>query len=566
MNDLNASTNGGNLAAPLINTRRRRLSTIWLIPLLAAMIGLYLGWMTLSEKGPQITITLRTAEGLEPGKTQIRYKAIVFGTVKTIALTPDGSHVIVTAEMTRQAEPLLRENSQFWVVQPRLSASSGISGLSTIVSGVYIEFDPGKKSKPAESFVALDAPPVVPADAAGTEFLLKAKHIGSIGAGSPIFYRGFQVGEVLGYDSSNLDHGITIRAFVRAPYDKQVQAGTSFWNASGVSLTTGPQGFRLQLDSIQALLAGGIAFDTLSTAPVQPTSSGGTAFTLYKDQASADEAKYTIRLKYLVYFDSSVGGLAPGSNVEWHGLKIGQVIDVKLQYDLARNTLRAPVLIEIEPQRAEIVGADDSIDPEELIKSAVAKGLRAQLRTSNYLTGQAVVALEMDPKAHQDELGTGDTYPVIPTDPSQFDSTLRSVNGILDRISKMPLDQLVSQATDTLKSVQDVAERPEIKDSLNSLTEALGSASELIQQAKLGLGPALEKLAPTLERAQQAMIRMNTSLNSFEQGYGKSSSFKRDMTRLISQINDTMRSFRVIADYLQQHPEALIRGKTTGNN
>ncbi|MDZ5454880.1 intermembrane transport protein PqiB, partial [Labrys sp. ZIDIC5] len=470
MTDSDASKNGNDTATPDIDPpRRRRLSAIWLIPIVAAAIAFYLGWVTLSEKGPVITITMRTAEGLEPGKTQIRYKAIVFGTVKSVALAPDGSHVIVTADMTKQAEPLMREGTLFWVVRPRLSASSGISGLSTIISGVYIEFDPGKAGTTAGNFAGLELPPVIPTDAPGKEFSLKTTQIGSISAGSPIFHRGLEVGQVLGYDSSNLTDGITIRAFVRDPYDKEVRAGSNFWNASGVSLTTGPQGFRLQLDSIQALLAGGIAFDTPASAATSERAAPKTAFTLYRDQASADEAKYTIRHRYLVYFDSSVGGLAAGSNVEWQGLEIGQVVDVSLQYDFLKNLPRAAVVIELEPQRIKFVGADGPIDPETVLKSLVAKGLRAEIKTSNYLTGQSVVSLALDPNAGPAQVDTNGAYPVIPTNPNQFDSTLRSVNDILDRISKLPLDKLVLQANDTMKSFQDLAAGPEIKESLRSL-------------------------------------------------------------------------------------------------
>ncbi len=561
-----AFEHGDGPATPEIGKPRRRLPLIWLVPLAAIGIGLYLAWVTLSEKGPEITISFRTAEGLEPGKTQLRYKAIVFGTVKSVTLAPDGNHVIATAEMSKQAAPLMRRDSLFWVVRPRLSASSGVSGLSTLLSGVYIEFDPAKSGETTDSFTGLEVPPVIPTDAPGTEFALKAAKIGSVGVGSPIFYRGLEVGQVLGYDSSNASAGITIRAFVRDPYDREVLTSSNFWSASGVSLTTGPQGFRLQLDSLQALLAGGIAFDTPTGVPAGERAPPKTAFTLYSDQASADEARYTIRLRYLVYFDSSVGGLVPGSNVEWHGLKIGQVVDVNLQYDVTKNAPRAPVLIEIEPQRVQVVGATGPIDPETVLKSLVAKGLRAEIKTSNYLTGQSVVSLDIDPKAAPAQLGTGDAYPVIPTNPNQFDSALRSVNDILDRISKLPLDKLVLQANDTMKSFQDLAAGPEIKESLRSLAGALTSARELIDKAKTDLAPAMQRLQPVLDTAQQSMKRINSTLGSFDQGYGGSSSFKRDLTRLMSQVDDAVRSIRVLTDYMQQHPESLIRGKTGGGN
>lgn len=551
-------------AAPRID-RKRRLSPIWLVPIVAALVGVYLAWITLSEKGPTITISFQTADGLEAGKTQIKHKEVVFGTVKSLALTEDLSHVEVTAEMTKEAAPHLRQGTRFWVVRPRLSASGGLTGFSTIVSGAYIELDPGQGAD-EHSFTGLEDPPVVRADMPGTEFLLTADRIGSIGAGSPIYFRDVQVGQVMGFDSSNLEAGVKIHTFVRAPYDRQVYAGTRFWNAAGISLTTGPQGFRLQIESLQAVLAGGIAFDTPSTARTGEPAKAGTSFALYKDQTSVQESEYTIRLPYLVYFDSSVGGLAPGAPVEWHGIKIGQVTDVRLQYDAAAGMARIPVTIEVEPQRIELVGTDQAFGSGANVEALVRRGLRAQLKTGNLLTGAMVVSFEMDPTLPPAELGTGDRYPVIPSVPGQLDSAMRSINGILDKVSSLPLEKLIEQANATLKSFETLAAAPEITDSLRSLAGALSSTQQLLGQANTDFGPVIEKLPPLLDAAQQAVRRLSGTLGSVTQGYGADSTFKRDLTRLMSQVDDTLRSIRVLTDYLEQHPEALIRGKTEGYN
>lgn len=545
--------------------RKRRLSPIWLVPIVAALVGVYLAWITLSEKGPTITITFQTADGLEAGKTLIKHKEVVFGTVKSLALSEDLSHVEVTAEMTKEAAPHLREGTRFWVVRPRLSASGGLTGFSTIVSGAYIELDPGQGAS-ERSYTGLEDPPVVRADMPGTEYVLTADRIGSIGAGSPIYFRDVQVGQVMGFDSSNLEVGVKIHAFIRAPYDRQVYAGTRFWNAAGISLTTGPQGFRLQIESLQAVLAGGIAFDTPATARTGEPAKSGTSFALYKDQTSVQESEYTIRLPYLVYFDGSVGGLAPGASVEWHGLKIGQVTDVRLQYDAAAGRARIPVTIEIEPQRIELVGTDQSFGSGTNVATLVRRGLRAQLKTGNLITGQMVVTFDIDPDAPPAELGTGDRYPVIPSVPGQLDSAMRSVNGILDKVSALPLDQLIGQANATLKSFETLAAAPEITESLRSLSGALASTQQLLAQANTDLGPVVQKLPPLLTTAQQAVQRLSGTLGSINQGYGAESTFKRDLTRLMSQVDDTLRSVRVLTDYLEQHPEALIRGKTQGLN
>ncbi|MGK9167134.1 MCE family protein [Inquilinus limosus] len=550
--------------APRID-RRRRLSPIWLVPIVAALVGVYLAWVTFSEKGPTITISFQTADGLEAGKTLIKHKEVVFGTVKSIALSEDLSHVELTADMTKEAAPHLRQGTRFWVVRPRLSATGGISGLSTILSGAYIELDPG----PGDSerhFTGLEEPPVVRAGVPGTAYVLKADQIGSVGPGSPIYFRGVQVGEVTGYESADLEAGVTIHAFVRAPYDRYIYDGTRFWNAAGISLTTGPQGFKFELESLAAVLAGGIAFDTPATARSGAPAKADTVFTLYKDATSSQEADYTVRLPYLVYFDGSVGGLAPGASVEWQGLKIGEVTDVRLQYDAAAGRARIPVTIEVEPQRIELVGTDRNFGTGANVASLVRQGLRAQLKTGNLLTGQMVVTFDMVPDAAPAELGTGDRYLVIPSIPGQFDSAMRSINGILDRVAALPLDKLVEQADATLKSFETLAASPEITESLRSLAGALASAQQLLNQASADLRPTMEKLPPLLATAQQAVQRLSGTLGSINQGYGSDSTFKRDLTRLMSQVDDTLRSVRVLTDYLEQHPESLIRGKTQGLN
>ncbi|WP_026871723.1 intermembrane transport protein PqiB [Inquilinus limosus] len=548
--------------APRID-RRRRFSPIWLVPIVAALVGVYLAWITFSEKGPTITISFQTADGLEAGKTLIKHKEVVFGTVRTITLTEDLSHVEVTAEMTREAAPHLREGTRFWVVRPRLSITGSVSGLGTILSGAYIELDPGPGAS-ERHFTGLEEPPVVRAGVPGTSYVLKANRIGSIGPGSPVFFRDVQVGEVTGFDSSDLEAGVTIHAFVRAPYDRYVHDGTRFWNASGISIDTGTQGFKIQLESLAAVLAGGIAFDTPATARAGEPAKMDTVFTLYQDATASQESDYTIRLPYLVYFDGSVRGLEPGAPVEWRGIKVGQVLDIRLEYDVATDALRIPVVIELEPQRITLIGMKQGFGSGEYMPELVRRGLRAQLRTASLLTGQLMVSLDFMPDAPAATLGTGDRYPVLPSVPGEFAAAVKSINGILEKVSALPLDQVVQQADATLKSFETLASSPEITESLRSLAGALSSAQRLLGQANSDLGPVMQKLPAVLDTAQQAVRRLSGTLGSINQGYGADSTFKRDLTRLMSQVDDTLRSVRVLTDYLEQHPEALIRGKTGG--
>ncbi|HEY9348268.1 MAG TPA: MlaD family protein, partial [Inquilinus sp.] len=387
---------------------------------------------------------------------------------------------------------------------------------------------------------------------------------GSVGAGSPIFFRDVQVGEVMGFDSSNLEAGVTIHAFVRAPYDRYVHDGTRFWNASGISIDTGAQGFKIQLESLAAVLAGGIAFDTPATARIGEPSKAGAVFALYKDATSSQESGYTIRLPYLVYFDGSVDGLAPDAPVEWHGIKVGRVIDLRLEYDAATDKLRIPVVIEIEPQRVALVGEKQGFGTGEFMPELVRRGLRAQLKTASLLTGELMVSLDFFPDAPPETMGTGERYPVIPSVPDEFAAAMQSVSGILEKVSALPLDKVVQQVDATLKSFETLAASPDITASLRSLAEALTATRDLVSQANTDLGPIMDKLPPLLTTAQQATQRLSGTLASVNSGYGNDSTFRRDLVRLMSQVDDTLRSVRVLTDYLEQHPESLIRGKAGG--
>ncbi len=342
---------------PHAATRRsRRISMIWIIPLVALAIGAWLAWDTLSKEGPTIKIAFESGEGLQAGQSQLKYKEIVFGTVKSLELAPDQTHVVVTVATTRQAEPLLTEGTEFWVVKPRLFAGN-LSGLETVLSGSYIGMLPAAKAGKSErDFVGREDPPVIGAHVPGRTFLLKSKRIGAVSVGSPIFFRDLGVGEVLGWDIADMAEYVTIHAFVRAPYDSYVHDQTRFWNASGVSIKLGGTGVEVQMESLKALLLGGVAFETPVTEIHSAETSENHVFPLFADRETANAASYTRKIPAIAYFPGSVSGLAPGSQVTMHGLKVGEVTDVRLSYDAAKDNVVAPVRFEVEPERVVGVG------------------------------------------------------------------------------------------------------------------------------------------------------------------------------------------------------------------
>jgi paraquat-inducible protein B len=548
--------------APIVTAAasRRRLSLIWLIPMVAAVIALWLGYKTLTERGPTITITFRSADGLESGKTRIMHKNVELGVVERVELSPDLSHVVVTARMQKWAEPELTTGTHFWVVRPRLSAA-GVSGLETLVSGSYIELDPGK-GEAAYEFTGLEEPPVVRADVPGREFLLTTSKLGNIGPGSPVFFRGLKVGEVLGYKMGGIDAPLVVHVFVNAPYDRYVYDGSHFWNASGISLKAGATGFKLQVESLQAVLAGGIVFETPARARAGQPSQEDHLFTLYDDLDSVQEAGYTSKAVYQIHFEGSVHGLEAGAPVELRGIQIGRVIDVHVEFDAHDYSLRVPVTVELDTQRIRLVDtAPNSEEGQHILDQLVQRGLRAQLRSASLITGQLMVALDFFPDAPAATIRRQGPHPELPSVPSAFENIMHSVNQLLERMASLPLDQVVTDLRATLQGMQRIVNAPELLQSLKSLNDTLAATRQLAGNTSAQMGPLLASLRQTASAAEAAFKQAGLTMASANDGFGQGSKFHHDLDDLLAQLKDTARSIRLLADYLEQHPEALVRGK-----
>jgi paraquat-inducible protein B len=559
-----------NLAEPRVvphaaTRRSRRLSIIWIVPLVAVAIGAWLAWDTLSKEGPTIKISFDGGEGLQAGQSQLKYKDIVFGTVKSLALSPDQTHVVVTVATTRQAERLLTEGTIFWVVKPRLFAGN-VSGIETLLSGSYIGMLPAATAgKSQREFVGREDPPVLGAHVAGRTFFLKSKRIGAVSVGSPIFFRDLAVGEVLGWDIADMAEYVTIHAFVRAPYDSYVHDQTRFWNASGVSIKLGGTGVEVQMESLKALLLGGVAFETPVAEIHTAETSEDHVFPLFADRETANAASYTRKIPAISYFSGSVSGLAPGAAVTVHGLKVGEVTDVRLTYDAAKDAVLAPVRYEIEPERVVGVGKRVFKTDAESVQALLKQGLRASLQSANLITGQQNVALDFVTDAPAAEVSMDGQDFVVPAgEGGGFAGLTASATELLNKVNQMPFDQIGKNLDGILKSVNDLAQGPQMKKALTELAGMMASAQNMVQNLNSGLSPAAKQLPEVTAGLQKTLANANKLVLSLDSGYGDNTKFNRDMDRLLAQANDALRSIRALSDLLARHPEALIKGRPAG--
>src|SRR5437773_9224807 len=336
--------------ATVVRRSRTRISVVWIIPILAAAVALGIAVQRILSEGPTITIVFKAAEGLEAGKTLVKYKDVSIGQVTAVRLSADYSKVEVTAKIAKSAEGLMVEDARFWVVQPRV-ALSGVSGLGTLLSGNYIGFELGKSDKPQRKFTGLEVAPIITGGQQGREFVLKAENLGSLGVGSPIYYRQLQAGQVIAYDLAADGKAVQMKVFINAPYDKYVNPGTRFWNASGVDVSVGAGGIEVRTQSLVALLAGGVAFDTPPFAAVAEAAAADTVFTLYADKATAMKQPDSISTRYVLHFTESLRGLSMGAPVTLLGLPAGEVTDVGLALDPATMNVRGRVEIVSFPER-----------------------------------------------------------------------------------------------------------------------------------------------------------------------------------------------------------------------
>jgi len=537
MNEQQMEETGASGAARAVIKHKKSVSIVWIVPLVAFLIGGWLAYRAVIEKGPTITISFKSAEGLEAGKTKIKFKDVEVGQVEEIRLSPDLSQVLVTAQLTKDAKEYLSENTRFWVVRARV-AGGGISGLGTLFSGAYIGMDPGKPGKTARSFKGLEIPPIVTTDLPGRHFMLKAERLSSLDVGKPVYFRQIRVGQVVAYELEKDGQSVDIKIFIHAPHHERVRKNTRFWNAGGLDVSLDAGGIEVNTESFVTLMIGGIAFENPKDLEPGPAAREGEIFRLYDRREDIYKKTYVKKTRWLLHFEGSVGGLSVGAPVKFKGIRIGEVIDINLVADYDILAFRIPVIIEIEPERIAITGKQ-TIDKQSGNEILVEKGLRAQLKQGNLLTGQLFVDLDMYPDAPPRKITYGGRYPELPTIPTPIEEITRGVTRIVDRLEKLPLEQIGNDLRETLAH-------------LNKSTEQLVKLMENLD----------EKVAPaataTLERSQTTLMKLDRLLSG-------ESPTGHELKRVLTELADAARNISVLADYLGRHPESLVFGKEKQN-
>jgi paraquat-inducible protein B len=537
---------------------KRGFSIIWVVPIIALIIGGWLAYKAMSEKGPTLTITFENAEGLTAGKTKFKYKDVEIGVVSAIDLLDDLSGVVVTAEMVKDFKEYMTENTSFWVVRARVAAGE-VSGLGTLLSGAYIGCNPSGEGQPVKNFVGLEKPPVMTAGLPGRHFTLHSETLGSLDVGSPILYRGIKVGQVVDYDFDEAAESIIFKIFIDAPFHEKVRDNSRFWNSSGVDFTMNASGIKMETQSLVSILLGGVAFDNPSDVQAGEQAVESKTFELYSSHDNSKKVTYDDKQYLLLYFDQSVRGLLPGAPVEIQGIKVGEVVSIKLLYDQGLVNFRIPVLVMVEPERLNAVitkegqkltGNKMEAEIEETdggehhlrVKQLIRKGFRGQLKTGNLLTGQLYIDFDFHPDADPAELIEQDGILVFPTIPVPLKRIVQRVDNILEQVEQVPFAQMGKDVGVAVKN-------------LNILLKDLSSVSGNVNRE------TLPKINGMIDELQKTLKVADATLKGIDATLGEDSSLNYSSLKVMDELSMTIRSLRSLLDYLERDPQALILGK-----
>lgn len=568
--------------------KREKFNHVWWLPLIALLLVVYIAINHYTSQGPLITLTFSNAEGMEAGKTKVRYKDVTIGMVEKITLNDDFKTVQLAVRMDKDSEGLLRENSRFWVVKPRIGITQ-ISGLNTLLSGNYITIEPDKNpdSQFRYTFDALEAPPIISQDEPGLKITLLSTKAASLYPGTEIYYKGMSVGTVNRVYFSDDYLWVKADIFIAAPHDKLIRQTTKFWSSSGISIGASADGIEVNMESIEALIAGGITFGSppalpneLNRIPVE----NGTEYVLYANEKTANEQNSGRKQYFVTYFHSSIKGLSVGAPVMIQGMKIGKVKDIQLLFDEEHVTTRIPVLFEIYESRLRIINSDDdSKMPSRQVAEALAArlvrdGLRTQLETGNLLTGTKYISLVFTEEHIADSrdallLDSITGYRHLPSTLQSFDAITSGVSNLITKLNQLPINDIANNLNNLLKTTDKQVGNLDLDDTVARVNRLLQSAESKIDQLALEQtidelntllkeGKALSKTAKnTLQGLNHSVSNLAKATEATMAGFSADAPLYHNLNLTLEQLNDTLESFKAVTDMLNRSPSSLVFGE-----
>jgi paraquat-inducible protein B len=524
--------------------RRWAFQWVWVLPVLAAIIGGWLAVRAILSDGPNITLRFKTAEGLEAGKTRVKYKDVDIGIVKSVSLAEDRAGIVVKAALSKPATDLLVEDTRFWVVRARIAGGT-ISGIGTLLSGSYIGMDPGKSTESRRDFEGLEQPPVITTGLQGKMFVMRAEDIGSLDVGSPVYFRRLEAGRVVAYELDKEGTGVILRVFVNAPYDKYVTQNARFWHASGIDLALDANGLRINTESLASIAVGGIAFQAPDGTKPAPPATANATFTLFDNRVQAMKEPISVRERYALVFRESVRGLTVGAPVDFRGLLVGEVRNVDAEFDRVKRELTMLVEIDFYPERLFRGRAREGkpfANGAPSLAGLVERGLRAQMRSANLLTGQQYISLEFVSGARKASMNVSRSPPEIPTVPGTAQELQATIASIAKKLDSIQFEKIGADVQTTLQTATKTLDRvdrevtPAVRDTMVEAKEAMIDA-------------------------RKALVKASSAMASVERTAAGAEALPLEASDALREIARAAESFRVLADYLERHPEAVIRGK-----
>ena len=509
----------------------RAISAIWIIPIVTAIVGLWIIYSHFADRGTPFTLLAKDASGIVAGKTVIKNRSVDIGIVDEVTLSKDFEKVVIKGRIYNDMEPLLKNDSIFWVVKPEIGRD-GVTGLGTILSGVYIELASGNDTHSFKNnpFILSDNPPLSDPSIKGIRVNLESDQSGVIPRGASVMFHGYRVGNV---ETSEFDvdsRKMKYQIFITKPYDALVTQNVRFWKEGGIDLSLSSSGASLNVPSLDVLMSGGISFDLPDGSKLGAPAEQHAVYKLYEDKKSIQDSQYTEYKEFLIMLSESISGLVEGAPVEYHGIRLGTVSKVPFYTaEMLNKTFilnqKVPVLIRIEPDRlSELV--DEKIDIATLIMDEQKNGLRASLKTSNMFTGALYIDLDFYPELknkYNAKLSTLYGYNTIETTSTGIAQIQAKVMQLLDNFNNLPLNNTMTEFNKSLASTQRL---------MNSLNQIM--ASNEMQNMPGDLQETLRTLNETLKGIQpgsELNKQMNESLQKVQQ-------MMDELTPLLNTLND----------------------------